>query len=199
MKSIVLAVEDSLSESIGRQIARSAGWDVTGQPKINNGKSQLEKNFEKYCQRARREAVLLIVDMDRSSVRHPCPSVLIDEWAKGHGIPPKMFFRVAVHEIESWLMADHEAMQILIGHNVKLPPNPDALVDPKMVLLNMLKQVKRHLRDGVVRVHGSNVSQGVAYNAVLGKLVDEHWSPERAAQKSESLSRAFSRLREFTV
>jgi hypothetical protein len=160
---------------------------------------QLKKNFEKYCQRARREAVLLIVDMDCPSTKHPCLPALINEWTKGRDTPRQMFFRVAVHEIESWLMADHEAMQILIGHNVKLPPNPDDLVDPKIVLLNMLKQVKRHLRDGVVRVHGSNVSQGVAYNAVLGKLVDEHWSPERATQKSESLSRAFSRLREFTV
>ncbi|GHV35250.1 hypothetical protein FACS1894187_07550 [Synergistales bacterium] len=197
MKSLVLAVEDALSEHVGRKIAYTTGLSVTEQPHINNGKSNLQKNFPKYCQLAQREAVLLIVDMDRSSNKRPCPSALINEWVRGRTIPPKMFFRVAVHEVEAWLMADHEAMRALLGGQPKLPTNPDSLEDPKMELLNLLKRTRKYVRDNVVRVSGSELSQGLEYNAVLGKWVDETWSPERAAQKSDSLGRALRRLQAY--
>ncbi|MDR1873728.1 MAG: DUF4276 family protein [Synergistaceae bacterium] len=194
MKSLVLAVEDSLSESVGRKIATVTGWNIIEQPRISNGKSKLQKNFSKYCQIAKREAVLLIVDMDRPSKACPCPVALIEEWTGGNAIPPGMFFRIAVREVEAWLLADHEAMRNLLGGQPKLSSDPDNMEDPKRELLNLLKRVKKYVRDDVVRVSGSNLFQGVGYNAVLEKWVNDTWSPERAAQRSESLKRAFYRL-----
>ncbi|MDR1133676.1 MAG: DUF4276 family protein [Synergistaceae bacterium] len=195
MKSLYLAVEDELSEHAGRKIVEYLGGNVVRC--FNAGcKSQLQANFQKYRQLAEREAVLLIVDLDRPSHNMPCASVLINEWSSGRALPSKMFVRIAVREIESWLIADHEAMKIFIGTGRKFPDEPDKLDDPKRSLLNLLRQ--KHLRDDVVRLSkDGNVAQGIAYNNVLGRWVDEYWSPGRAGDKSESLRRAINKLGQY--
>jgi hypothetical protein len=119
--------------------------------------------------------------------------MLISEWSNGRNLPSGMFVRVAVREIESWLIANHEAMEIFMGTGRKFPDEPDKLDDPKRLLLNLLK--RKYLRGDVVRVSkDGNVAQGIAYNNVIGKWIDECWSPERAGDKSQSLRRAIDKL-----
>jgi hypothetical protein len=126
---------------------------------------------------------------------------LIQKWTKGAPLPRKLFFRVAVREVESWLLADHEAMKILLENKGKLkgtlPLQPDTLKDPKAELLTLLKKVRKYVRDEVVRLGSGGFSQGVAYNATLVKWIGEHWLPDRAAARSGSLNRLLVRLSSF--
>ena len=46
--------------------------------------------------------IFLLTDLNSSE---DCPPGLIHSWIKG-SINPRFFFRVAVMEVESWLMAD---------------------------------------------------------------------------------------------
>jgi hypothetical protein len=83
-----------------------------------------------------------------------------------------------------------------LGTGQKIPDEPDKLDAPKRSLLNLSR--RKHIKDDVVRLSkDKNVAQGIAYNNVLGKWVDECWSPERACDRSESLRRAMKRLGQF--
>lgn len=94
------------------------------------------------------------------------------------------------------MLADHVALRGLIGPKGVLPPNPDELPDPKQALLRLAKQAPKVVREDLVRFEGEAIKQGLGYNNVLTMWVDTQWSPERAAERSPSLSRTRQRLRE---
>ena len=193
MNHLILAVEDELSCAAGHKIAKGMGWSVE-RVLMKNGKGYLKSNFHNFCNTAKHTAVLLLVDLNSS---FPCAPSLLRKWAKGIPLPQLFFFRVAVREIESWLLADHEAMRALLGNKGKLPIQPDTLKDPKRELLLLIKKVRKYVREDVVRLNNGMVSQGVAYNVTLAKWIEDHWLPERAAARSDSLNRLFVRLRSF--
>lgn len=165
MLNIILAVEDELSLAVGNKIASYAGWNVET-ILAKNGKGYLSKKFRDLCSTAKHRAVFLLVDLNSS---YHCAPSLLREWMKGIQIPPLLFFRVAVREIESWLLADHEAMKTLLGTEGKLMLQPDNLKNPKEELLALLKKVNKYIREGVVRSDKGEISQGVAYNSILRK------------------------------
>ena len=139
-----------------------------------------------------REIVVLITDLDRAV----CPMQLQQSWlGPNTDCPPNLIFRIAVREVESWLLADHEAMKALFGQNVRLSPEPDALPDPKQFLLDLARRAPRSIRNDLVAEHGANAKQGLGYNARLVQWVKSEWSPERAETRSPSLRRARAALR----
>jgi hypothetical protein len=195
MAWIVLATEDELSEQVGMRLADEVGLEVAlSLGKKGNG--YLRKSIPNFCQMARQQPVVIIADLDR----RPCAFTLVSEWLNGRPKPHRLLFRVAVREIESWVLADHEAVRQLLGRNAsKLPDTPDELPDPKQALLELAKRASRDVRDDLVASAGSIASQGLGYNARLCKLVRETWNPSRAASRSPSLSRARARLRAFAT
>ena len=193
MLDIILAVEDELSKAVGYKIASYAGWNV----EIiisKNGKGHLRKKIQSLCRTAKHSAIFLLVDLNSA---YSCAPSLLQEWMKGISLPPLLFFRIAVREVESWLLADHEAMKTLLGTEGKLPLLPDILKNPKEELLTLLKKKNKHIREGVVRLDNGEISQGIAYNSTLSKWIDDHWLPERAAYRSDSLKRLLDRLSTF--
>jgi hypothetical protein len=190
---IVLATEDELSEQVGLRLAAEAGLEV-GQQLRRGGNGYLRSRIVNFCQMAQTQPVFLITDLDQSR----CASTLINNWLGQRPRPPQFLFRVAVHEIESWLLADHEAMHSLLNRQgPKLPIAPDDLHDPKETLLRLAKSARREIREDLVAQQGSIASQGLGYNSRLCQLVREYWQPERAANRSPSLQRARLRLREL--
>jgi len=189
LNNLILAVEDELSRAVGQKIAESKGWSIE-RVFLKNGKSYLQSNFQVFCNVAKHTTVLLLVDLDSFS----CAPSLLQKWTSGAQLPPTLFFRIAVREVESWLLADHEAMKILLETKGKLPLLPDILQDPKAELLKLLRKINKYVREGVVRLDEGGIYQGLAYNAKLGEWVNEHWSPDRAAARSDSLNRLLARL-----
>ena len=159
------------------------------------GNGYLRARMRNFCQLARHEPLLLITDLDS----WPCPAALCSQWLRGLARPSTMLVRVAVREVESWLLADHEAIEILLGRRPtpRLPMQTDRIANPKAFLLGLACKAAREVRLDLCTESGAEVRQGIGYNARLGGFVREAWDPQRAAQRSDSLRRARQRLREL--
>jgi hypothetical protein len=186
MRSLVLATEDELSEQVGLSLAKEAGLHVQLCLR-KGGNGYLRSRLPSFCQMARTQKILVITDLDQVQT----PATLIADWFGKQRRPDNFLLRVAVREIESWLIADHSAIRQSLGKNVsKLPNSPDDLSDPKQTLLRLARLAPRSVRDDLIGVRGSVASQGIGYNALLCKLVRETWRPSVAAERSPSLARA---------
>ncbi|WWT74827.1 hypothetical protein V8H18_00005 [Lautropia mirabilis] len=194
MRAIALATEDELSEAIGlRLIAESPFHEADVLPLRRNGSGYLKSKVESWRQLAGQQVVLLLTDLDQID----CPVALRNEWLGTRPVPDRLLLRIAVREIESWVLADHDAMRKLIGDRGKLPPAPDELGDPKAFLLNMVrKYAPRDVKQDLLAERGAMASQGLGYNRRLVAWVKSDWSPDRAAARSPSLLRARQALRD---
>ena len=194
MRAIALATEDELSEAIGlRLIAESPFHEADVLPLRRNGSGYLKSKVESWRQLAGQQVVLLLTDLDQID----CPVALRNEWLGTRPVPDRLLLRIAVREIESWVLAGHDAMRKWIGDRGKLPPAPDELGDPKAFLLNMVrKYAPRDVKQDLLAERGAMASQGLGYNRRLVAWVNSDWSPDRAAARSPSLLRARQALRD---
>jgi hypothetical protein len=196
MKSVALATEDELSEAVGLRLLEEALHRLhVGLLFRKGGSGYLRSNVSKWCALAKLQPLLLLTDLDRSR----CPSALIPDWLGEYSQPKDLVLRIAVREVEAWLLADHEAMRRLLGNKGKFPVDPDALPDPKQRLLELAKHAKRDVRQDLVAEKGAIAAQGIAYNSRLCEFVKQDWDPRRASIRSESLRRAQRRIDELSA
>ena len=197
MDSIYLAVEDVVSEAVGKRLIREYTSFHINTPLRRDGNGYLRTRLKNFCEIANHTPFLLITDLDRIA----CPPSLIENWTNKNAffVPEKMLFRIAVTAIESWLLADHEAMRLFLGKKAKLPPHPDALDNPKKTLLKLAQSAPKKIRDDLIGDNKAIASQGLGYNARLAEFVHNSWSPERAMLRSESLLRSLQRLKELNM
>jgi len=191
--SIVLATEDQLSEEIGLKLAADAGLHVA-QKLRQGGNGYLKKRMRSFCEIARQVPVVVLADLDRQS----CPVTMMRSWLWGQRPTPGLVFRVAVAEVESWILADHRAISSLFNlHDRVIPRDPDALLDPKATLIQLASRAPRVVREDLVPRANSISTQGLGYNKRLSDLVNTKWDLERAAVRSRSLRRAQAALRKL--
>ena len=195
MSLLALGTEDELSEAMGKRLLKEAGYDLEPSPMLRrNGFGYLRSKMDSWCEMAARKPVILLTDLDMAA----CPIALRDNWIGARKAPENLVLRIVVREIESWVLADHDALRTLIGNRGVLPPDPDALADPKQYFLRLIaKQAPRRIREDLVAEKGAIASQGIGYNAHLGEWVRTTWSPARAALRSQSLHRARLRISEL--
>jgi len=191
-----MATEDALSEAIGKRLLTSHQLH----PDLllrRNGVGYLRSRAQSWCELAQVQPLVMFADLDRTT----CAPRLIEEWFGARTRPGNLVVRVAVREIESWVLADHDGVGQLFGRWClsRLPLDPDRLQDPKEHLLQLAKRAPRAIRDDIVASLGSVSRQAVGYNARLGQFVANLWSPERASVRSDSLRRANVRLKELAV
>jgi hypothetical protein len=194
MLYVGLATEDELSEAVGKRLLAEIEQPIEANLLFRkNGDGYLRSNIKKWCALALQQPVILITDLDKN----PCPARLMDDWFVGDVRPTNLVFRVAVKEVEAWLLADHDAMRELIGEKGKLPIQPDMLPDPKQHLLELARKANREVRQDLIKASGAVASQGIGYNARLADFVAKSWNPMRAANRSPSLQKAIVRLQEL--
>jgi len=193
--SIALATEDLLSEAIGlRLLAEPSCGLECSRTLRKQGAGYLRSRMPSWHEMARRgQAVLVITDLDRLR----CPATLVALWYARRERRDNLLIRVAVREVESWLLADHDGMHRLLGAKGRLPSNPDELADPKQHLLKLARFARREIRDDLVAATDAIARQGLGYNARLSAFVKADWNPVRASARSNSLERTRRRLAEF--
>lgn len=110
-----------------------------------------------------------------------------------------MVLRLAVRAVESWLLADAQALAAWLRvPPARVPSAPDGVSNAKQALVNLARTSRSGpLRQDIVPREGSGRAVGPAYTSRLAEFVVEHWEPERAAKNSDSLSRALGRLRDL--
>ena len=140
---------------------------------------------------AQQQVMLVLTDLDRAN----CLVEFRNQWLAGPP-PANLLFRIAVREVESWVLADHVAMRALVGAKGVLPQTPDELADPKQSLLRLAKSAPKHIRRDLLKTIDGNLAQGLGYNARLTAWVSSEWNPQRAAERSPSLARTRARLNE---
>jgi len=187
------ATEDKLSQSVGLRLLNEVGLEST-QVQIlgREGNGYLRKKLKSWIDLAQRNRVVLITDLDRQR----CPASLRQNWSEGIDFPETFLLRVAVREIESWLLADHDAIRSMIGRSGKLPDNPDLLPDPKQWLLSLALSAPRRIRIDLVQETTDSLKQGFGYSNHLCDFVEKRWVPIRASNRSESLRRSIRRIKE---
>jgi hypothetical protein len=192
MTPIAIATEDQLSEAIALRLIAEIPTPHFIQLKLGRtGNGYLRSKMSSWYQMAQHQVMLVLTDLDRAN----CLVEFRDQWLDAE--PPKnLLLRIAVREVESWVLADHIAMRTLIGAKGVLPAAPDELADPKQSLLKLAKGAPKQIREDLLKTIDGNLAQGLGYNARLTAWVNSEWSPQRAAERSPSLARARLRLNE---
>lgn len=193
MIPIALATEDVLSEAIGLRLIAEIEIPHSAPMKLRRGGSgYLRSKMDSWRQMAQHQMMVVLTDLDRAN----CLLEFRNQWLGPRLVPENLLFRIAVREVEAWILADHVAMRTLIGAKGVLPEEPDLILDPKQHLLELAKRAPREVRNDLIRAEGANAIQGLGYNSRLVSWVRTRWNPERASKLSPSLRRTRIRLRE---
>ncbi len=192
LESVILAVEDELSEAISTKILNSFAIKVMITLK-DGGNAYLREKASELNRAANKLDIFLLTDLDSPK---NCPLGLIHSWIKGP-LSPRFMFRVAIMEVESWLMADRVGFANFLSIPIhRIPTVTDDIRNPKEFLVSLARlSKKRKLRDELIPQQGSRIPIGYGYNTRLRAFVQDHWDLERAATVSTSLKRTLDRIR----
>lgn len=189
--TISAAVEGIVDEAVAKKLIKEAGgWP--GPVYGKNGKPFLRQRIQGFNNAAKRWPWLVLVDLDHDA---GCPPPLCETWVPNPAL--YLCFRVAVREVEAWLMADPGSLASFLGVGLtRIPKDPEQLDDPKREMVNLARLSRRPLvRKDMVPREGSGRSVGPAYASRLIEYVQTSWQPELASKQSESLRRAITCLR----
>ena len=191
LNNVILAIEDRLSDAVATKILEKFGIEIVKRIGFQ-GKSDLERKARELNRAANGITVFMLTDLDSP---RDCPPRLVRSWIRGT-LNPKFFFRVAVMEVESWVMADRMGFAAFLSVPLHRIPSPtDNILNPKEFLLSLARRSKkRAVREALVPAQGATLSVGNEYNTLLSEFVREHWDLERAASASPSLKRTLDRL-----
>jgi hypothetical protein len=192
---INLAVEDDLSEAVLKEMLKQSQRPFSvGTCLKHRGYGYLKKILPGINHAAKGSPYLVLTDLDKTE----CPLALITEWLS-HPKHPNLIFRVAVREVEAWLLAHREAFAQFLGISRNLiPENLDSVPDPKQLLIDLTKKSKkRYLRDAIVPAPNSTAKIGRDYNGQLIQFVNQNWQIEVAKTHSRSLERAINAIVHF--
>jgi hypothetical protein len=188
----LVATEDALCEAVARKLligARVREREITFVGKKGSG--YLRKNLRKYLQASSRFPVLLLTDLDSAR----CAPSLVAEWMDGETAGSCFLFRVAVREVEAWLLADRRGFAEFLGvSEARIERDTETIADPKRYLLELARLARRELRRGLLPAPNAAARQGFEYNSLLCGFVTDKWSEKRAASGNRSLRAAIERL-----
>ena len=191
LNNVILAVEDRLSDAVATKILEK--FDVEIVERIGfQGKSDLERKTPELNRAASGITIFMLTDLDSP---RDCPPSLIRSWIRG-ALNPKFFFRVAVMEVESWVMADRIGFAAFLSVPLhRIPAPTDDILNPKEFLLSLARRSKKKsVREALVPAQRATLNVGNEYNTLLSEFVRNHWNLERAATASPSLKRTLDRL-----
>lgn len=194
-RQIRLVVEDELSEFVLRKLLEHSGRQfVIHGVFCAGGFGQIKSRVQQFKNASNVLPHIVLTDLDQ----YDCAPILLADWG-ADTLPPALLFRVAVREVEAWLLADREGIaEYLTIPVTKIPQYPEGEQDPKQTLINLArKSRKRRLAEEIVPAAGSRNSVGPLYNARMGEFVRTVWSVQRAEANSESLGRTINRISNF--
>jgi hypothetical protein len=184
------AVEGPTDEAILRRIVEYLGGILL--PAIGKtGKSAILNRLDGLNRAAQFQPWIVLVDLDRDA---DCAPSARAQWLP---MPSQyMWFRIAVREIESWLLADRETLaRFLAVPMSKVPEHPEMLSDPKGTMVDLARHSRQRamMQDMVPRADGGR-SVGPAYSSRMIEYAQGPWRPDVAARRADSLGRLCARV-----
>jgi hypothetical protein len=193
---INLVYEDYLSEAVmTKLVSHFTGKYSIQNSYSGNGFGYLKSNIKGFNQASKSIPFFMLTDLDN----YTCPPELIDDWIT-FPLNQNFIFRIAVREVESWLMADIEGLSgFLKVSKTIFPKEPEIEQDPKDRLIQIARRSRtRSIRDDIIPIN-KNAKIGPNYNGRLIEFVSQKWSIENAKKRSISLSRALDKLEHFKI
>jgi len=160
------------------------------------GFGYIKTNINGFNQAAMGVPFFVLTDLDN----YQCPISLMNEWFTKPQAT-NLIFRVAIREVEAWLLADREGFSEYTGISLNvLPREPENEADPKRTLINLVSKKcrRRGIREDIVPIN-ANAQIGPNYNERLMQFVDNNWDVHRAKEASKSLMRAYNHLDRFQI
>ena len=201
MADVTIVTEDNLSTAMVGQLVAAANNDITvgmRLPKIRRrnsapGNTYIETKIQGFNHAAQHHPYLILLDIDARECAPGYVRRLLPDGPNRY-----MVLRIAVREVESWILADREGFHEFSGvAKDRIPNKPDTLSDPKQTLINLVKRSRnRGIRDAIVP-RGPTARIGPDYNATLRRMLAEYWSIDRAMNRSPSLASAFVAIQSF--
>lgn len=136
--------------------------------------------------------VLIVADaMDLDAL---CPSEAARSLVSAP--PSGTLVRVAVREMEAWLLASRaELARFLRISLARIPTHSDQVVDPKERLINLARQSSSSkLREMMVPRIGTSAQVGVGYVDAVSNFLNGYWDSDAAAEVSPSFRKFQLRL-----
>jgi hypothetical protein len=178
------AVEGDLDAAVVRRLIGEVGLPV-GSIFGRKGKSRLDKHLPGYNNAARLGPWFVLRDLDHDA---PCAAQLVQGLLPAPA--PRMCLRVAVREVEAWLLADYAGMAKLFQLPIdQIPRSPESLDDPKGALVQLARRSpNRTLRQEIVPAPRTTAKVGPGYTARMIDFAARLWLPRTAALASPSLA-----------
>lgn len=193
---ITAAVEGNLDEVVIRRLIEDTGGTL-GPVHGRKGKNYLRDKINAFNHAARFRPWIVLVDLDQDA---DCAPRLRQEWLKrpNHG----MLFRVAVREVESWLLGDRDRLAYFLHVNRdRISSNPEDLPNVKRTMVDLARRSRRReIVEDMVPGPTAGRIVGRAYSSRLSEFVLDKiagWRPSVAAQVCPSLRRFIDRLENF--
>jgi hypothetical protein len=186
------AVEGVVDEAVVRVLLKHAGR-ITGAIYVQNGKPRLLAKLAGFNAAARFQPWLVLFDLNGDA---DCAPGFLGELA--YQPARYMILRIAVRQIEAWLMADRErlARYLRISRDL-IPRDPESELDPKQTMVNLARRSRdRHIRGDMVPTAQSGRKTGPNYAGRLIEFTTLEWRPAAASECADSLNRCIQRLNE---
>ncbi len=189
MAVVSIAVEGNVDEAVARVLVAKAGHQA-GPVYGRSGKSAIDKAIRGYNEASKFSPWFVLRDLDEDR----CLVQLRDQLLPRPN--PRMAFRIAVREVESWLIADRSALARHLGiSEVRLPAKPDDEPDPKRAIMIASRDSRsRSVREGMNPGDDSSRAVGPGYDDILIEFVHNSWNPTRACRNSRSLAKCVRAL-----
>lgn len=196
MVVISAAVEGLIDEAVVKRLIMEAGATV-GPVYGKQGKKPLRTGINGYNNAGRYRPWIVLVDLDQDA---SCAPDLCRAWISEKS--PKLCFRVAVREVEAWLLSDREGIARFLSVPIsRVPIDPESEINPKQTMVNLAGTSKRRsIREDMFPRPGSGRSVGPAYTSRLVEFVQSPeplWRPNHAANHSQSLQRCIKCLEQL--
>ncbi|MCL4212089.1 MAG: hypothetical protein HRU76_06770 [Phycisphaeraceae bacterium] len=188
--TISIVVEGDADEAVARRLVEHVGG-MSGTVYGRSGKAKVLSSVHGYTNAAQRSPWFVLIDLDRDAECAPTLRAAclprVSKW---------LCFRIAVREIESWLLADRQSLARFLGVRERaIPRDPDNDPDPKATVVNLARQSShRGIREDLVPTERSGRRVGIAYTSRMIEFARQHWDIERATASSPSLESAVACL-----
>lgn len=196
----ILITEDILSEAVVKKMVRSVNKNAGRNFEIVNfrrwNKYTIKDRMADINKEAKSFPYFIVTDQDTVD---RCPPNAIKEL---HEPPnPNLLYRFATMEIESWILADREAIAKFLSVPVsKIPDTTDSIGEPKEFIVKLVRRYSPgKIQKKFIPLDRSKRKVGRGYNPEIERFVNDHWNPNIAANHSPSLQRALARLEKFAI
>ena len=191
---VFVAVEGVTDQPFAERIVAATGLHVD-RVIVFEGHGNLDPHVNRWCERSNRRPMLVLRDLD-PTLGADCSPGLVDRLAGPGPRSTTTLVRIAERELESWLLADREAVALYFHvRAASVPTIPDAEPDPKRALIDLCRSsAARSIRSGMVPKPDSGRAVGPEFTGLVIGFGSTVWNVERARTVSPSLDRAMTAL-----